>query len=70
VPHVRPTCPGLPWGVTWAENDRRGPTNAFSTPATTDGPHISLVLREMWDTTALYLQPLKLEALKTEEKGN
>jgi hypothetical protein len=41
---------------TWAENDGRSPTIAFNQAGSATDlrvPHISLVFREMWDTTAL-----------------
>ena len=31
VPQVRPTCPGVPWGVPWDENDGAKPLHCFYT---------------------------------------
>src|SRR5580700_7115496 len=53
---------------TWDENDGRSPTIAFSRLASKPRvPHISLVFREMWDTTAFNL---RTSDLQNSIKGN
>jgi hypothetical protein len=44
---------------TWAENDRASPIKPFELYLSNKRrvPHISLVVREMWDTTALNPSP-------------
>jgi hypothetical protein len=57
VPHVRPTCPGVPWGVRGPKKTRRSPpkpfTKAYPEPVVTR--FLQLIPRSLQPTTVVVL---------------